>query len=65
MNLRYPRCVWHRFSEFEELDKAGLDGRKATQAIRQEYQTRRDLELKEEYAKKRAAQPAGGQPAGG
>jgi len=49
----------------EELDKAGLDGRKATQAIRQEYQTRRDLELKEEYAKKRAAQPAGGQPAGG
>ena len=37
-----------------ELDKYGLDKRKAQQAIREEYHKRRDEELKAEYAKKKA-----------
>ena len=40
----------------ETLDKPeiGLDKRKATQMIREAYHKRRDLELKEEYAKNKA-----------
>ena len=37
-----------------ELDKYGLDKRKAQQAIREEYHKRRDEELNAEYAKKKA-----------
>ena len=40
----------------EQLNTSNLDARKATQAIREEYHAKRDLELKAEYEKKRAAQ---------
>ena len=40
------------------LDEAGLDKRKATQAIREEYHTRRDLQLKEEYKRNKEAAEA-------
>ena len=38
----------------ETLDKHSLDQRKATQEIREDYHRRRDLELKEEYARNKA-----------
>lgn len=38
----------------ETLDRHGLEQRKATQEIREEYHRRRDLELKEEYARNKA-----------
>ena len=38
----------------EQLDLFALDQRKATAAIREEHHRRRDLELKEEYAKNKA-----------
>ena len=39
----------------QRLDEAGLDKRKATQSIREEYHKRRDLQLKEEYKRNKEA----------
>ena len=42
----------------QRLDEHGLDKRKATQSIREEYHRRRDVELKEEYRRKKAEEEA-------
>ena len=42
----------------ETLDEFGLDQRKATQKIREDYHRRRDLQLKEEYKRNKEAAEA-------